>query len=66
MSTRLFDAFEVCLAAMATGVDLESCLSLYPSLHEELRQPWRVPRKLAPQFSKTTPRMRWNAVVPAS
>jgi hypothetical protein len=37
MSTRLYDAFEVCLAAMATGVDLESCLYLYPELQDELR-----------------------------
>ncbi len=36
-STRLYDAFEVCLAAMGTGVDLETCLALYPDLAGELR-----------------------------
>lgn len=37
MSDHLYDAFDVCLSALATGVDLESCLSLYPDLKEELR-----------------------------
>ena len=37
MSMRLYNAFEVCLAAIATGVDLEICLSLYPDLSNELR-----------------------------
>jgi len=33
----MYDAFEVCLSALATGVDLETCLSLYPNLADELR-----------------------------
>jgi len=33
----MYDAFEVCLSALATGVDLETCLSLYPDLADELR-----------------------------
>lgn len=37
MSTHPEDAFEVCLAALSTGVDLESCLALYPDLADELR-----------------------------
>ncbi len=37
MSERLYDAFEVCLSALATGVDLEACLALYPDLADELR-----------------------------
>lgn len=37
MSERLYDAFEVCLSALATGVDLETCLALYPDLADELR-----------------------------
>ncbi len=37
MSDRLYDAFEVCLAALQTGVDLETCLELYPDLAAELR-----------------------------
>jgi hypothetical protein len=37
MSDHLYDAFDVCLAALSTGVDLESCLSLYPDLKDELR-----------------------------
>jgi len=36
-STRLYDALEVCLAAMGTGVDLDACLKLYPDLADELR-----------------------------
>jgi hypothetical protein len=30
----LVDALEVCLQALQTGVDLESCLGLYPQLGE--------------------------------
>lgn len=30
MSDRLYDALEVCRAALATGVTLESALGLYP------------------------------------
>ena len=37
MSDRLYDAFEVCCAALATGVTLESALGLYPDLAGELR-----------------------------
>lgn len=37
MSTELHDAFEVCLAALATGAKLEACLALYPDLADELR-----------------------------
>jgi hypothetical protein len=37
MSDRLYDAFEVCRAALATGVPLESALGLYPELAGELR-----------------------------
>lgn len=37
MSERLYDAFEVCLSALNTGVDLETCLLLYPNLANELR-----------------------------
>lgn len=37
MNDRLYDAFDVCLAALSTGVDLERCLSLYPELADDLR-----------------------------
>jgi len=37
MSDRLYDALEVCRAAMATGVALESALGLYPDLAGDLR-----------------------------
>ncbi len=37
MDERLYDAVEVCLAALRTGVDLDACLSLYPDLASELR-----------------------------
>ena len=37
MDEQLYDAFEVCLAARHTGVDLESCLALYPDVALELR-----------------------------
>ncbi|MBM3122917.1 MAG: hypothetical protein FJZ97_12145, partial [Chloroflexi bacterium] len=37
MSDRLYDALEVCRAALATGVTLESALGLYPELAGELR-----------------------------
>lgn len=37
MSDRLYDAFEVCVAALQTGVDLEACLELYPELAADLR-----------------------------
>ncbi len=37
MSDRLYDALEVCRAAIATGVTLESALGLYPELAGELR-----------------------------
>jgi hypothetical protein len=37
MSDRLHDAFEVCRAALATGVTLEAALGLYPELAGELR-----------------------------
>jgi len=37
MSERLYDAFEVCLNALETGVDIESVLKLYPQLADELR-----------------------------
>ena len=36
-STPLYDALEVCLAAIGTGVDLDTCLKLYPDLADELR-----------------------------
>jgi hypothetical protein len=36
-NSRLIDAFEVCLAAMATGVDLDACVKLYPDLEHDLR-----------------------------
>lgn len=37
MSERLHDALEVCLQALATGVEPEACLSLYPDLAVELQ-----------------------------
>lgn len=37
MSDRLNDALEVCLTASESGVELESCLTLYPGLADELR-----------------------------
>lgn len=37
MSAHLHDAFEVCLAALATGAKLDACLALYPDLADELR-----------------------------
>ncbi len=37
MSDRLSDAFEVCLAALKTGVGGEACVELYPDLAAELR-----------------------------
>jgi hypothetical protein len=37
MDERLFDAVEVCLAALRTGVELDACLALYPDLANELR-----------------------------
>lgn len=37
MSDRLYEALEVCRAALATGVTLESALGLYPELAGELR-----------------------------
>jgi len=37
MSERLYDAFEVCRAALATGAPLEAALGLYPDLADEMR-----------------------------
>jgi len=37
MNEKLYDALEVCLNALETGVDLESVLKLYPDLADELR-----------------------------
>lgn len=37
MDERLFDALEVCLNALETGVEIESVLKLYPQLADELR-----------------------------
>ena len=37
MNERLFDAVEICLAALRTGVDMDACLALYPDLSNELR-----------------------------
>ena len=37
MSEQLYDALEVCLNAIETGVDLDSALQLYPQLADELR-----------------------------
>jgi hypothetical protein len=37
MSDRLFEALEVCIGALETGVSLEACLSLYPELKSELQ-----------------------------
>jgi hypothetical protein len=37
MNDRLFDALEVCLEALETGIPLESCLQLYPDLANYLR-----------------------------
>ncbi|NIS80447.1 MAG: hypothetical protein GTO14_09635, partial [Anaerolineales bacterium] len=37
MSARLDDALEICLEALRTGADLESCLALYPEIANELR-----------------------------
>ncbi len=37
MNERLFDAFEVCLAAIKTGADLSACLALFPDLADDLR-----------------------------
>jgi len=51
MSERVYDAFEVCRAALATGVSLEAALGLYPDLADELRpalEAWRAASMLAP------------------
>lgn len=37
MSEKLYDALEVCLSALETGVDIESVLKLYPQEADELR-----------------------------
>ena len=37
MDEKLYDALEVCLNALETGVDIESVLKLYPQQTEELR-----------------------------
>jgi len=37
MDEQLGDAFEVCLAAMRSGVKLDNCLALYPDMMLELR-----------------------------
>jgi hypothetical protein len=37
MDEQLGDAFEVCLAAMHSGVKLDNCLALYPDMMLELR-----------------------------
>ena len=37
MNERLYDALEVCLNALETGVDIESVLKLYPQEADELR-----------------------------
>lgn len=37
MNEQLYNALEVCLNALETGVDLESALRLYPHLADELR-----------------------------
>lgn len=37
MNERLFDAIEVCLAAINTGVDHNACLALFPDLADDLR-----------------------------
>ncbi|MEA1977900.1 MAG: DUF5666 domain-containing protein [Chloroflexota bacterium] len=37
MKTTHYDAVEVCMAALETGVDIESCLALYADMAEELR-----------------------------
>lgn len=37
MKTPHYDAVEVCMAALETGVDIESCLALYADMAEELR-----------------------------
>ena len=37
MNEKLYDALEVCLNALETGVDIESVLNLYPQFADELR-----------------------------
>lgn len=37
MNEKLYDALEVCLNALETGVDIDSVLKLYPQLADELR-----------------------------
>jgi hypothetical protein len=37
MNEKLYEALEVCLNALETGVDVESALRLYPQLADELR-----------------------------
>jgi hypothetical protein len=37
MNDKLYDALEVCLRALETGVDIESVLLLYPQFADELR-----------------------------
>jgi len=37
MSEKLYEALEVCLNALETGVDIEAALGLYPQLADELR-----------------------------
>lgn len=60
MSERLFDAFEVCLSAMATGVDLETCLSLYPDLADELRPALQMAYRTRQAAQADVPAMAMN------
>lgn len=55
MSERLQDAFEVCIGALDTGVDLEQCLSLYPEFGQELREGLESYLLLKPLRKQTVP-----------
>lgn len=66
MSDRLYDAFEVCVAALQTGVDLEACLELYPGLASDLRPALEAAiaaRSMAPGDSPAAAQQRSRARV---
>lgn len=61
MNDRLYDAFEVCRAALVTGVPIEAALGLYPELAAELRpalEAWQAASILAD--SSIVPTIRTN------
>lgn len=55
MNDRLYDAFEVCRLAMATGVPMDAALRLYPELAGELRaalEAWQAASSLGAGLSE--------------